>query len=88
MATPQLTQIIEITRSAVVMKFTVVSAALFATSTSAFAPSRVTRPLTTALANDLFDGDKSSTTEKSKALPFVPRPKLLDGTLAADVGFE
>ena len=26
--------------------------------------------------------------EKSKALPFAPRPKLLDGTLAGDVGFE
>jgi hypothetical protein len=24
----------------------------------------------------------------SKAIPFVPRPKLLDGTLAGDVGFE
>jgi hypothetical protein len=26
--------------------------------------------------------------EMSKALPFAPRPKLLDGTLAGDVGFE
>jgi hypothetical protein len=26
--------------------------------------------------------------EKSQALPFSPRPKLLDGTLAGDVGFE
>ena len=26
--------------------------------------------------------------EKSQALPFAPRPKLLDGTLAGDVGFE
>ncbi len=25
---------------------------------------------------------------KSQALPFAPRPKLLDGTLAGDVGFE
>jgi hypothetical protein len=24
----------------------------------------------------------------SKALPFVPRPKLLDGTFPGDVGFE
>ena len=26
--------------------------------------------------------------DMSKALPFAPRPKLLDGTLAGDVGFE
>ncbi|KAG7363302.1 chlorophyll A-B binding protein [Nitzschia inconspicua] len=26
--------------------------------------------------------------DKSKALPFAPRPKLLDGTLAGDVGFD
>ena len=26
--------------------------------------------------------------EKSKALPFAPRPKMLDGELAGDVGFE
>jgi hypothetical protein len=26
--------------------------------------------------------------DRSQALPFAPRPKLLDGTLAGDVGFE
>ena len=26
--------------------------------------------------------------EMSKAIPFVPRPKLLDGSLPGDVGFE
>ena len=31
------------------------------------------------------DGEKG---EMSKALPFAPRPKLLDGSLAGDVGFE
>jgi len=31
------------------------------------------------------DGEKG---QMSKALPFAPRPKLLDGTLAGDVGFE
>lgn len=31
------------------------------------------------------DGEKG---EMSQALPFAPRPKLLDGTLAGDVGFE
>jgi hypothetical protein len=52
-------------------------------------PTRATR--TTVLNNDLWgqppgkDGDNA---ERSKALPFAPRPKLLDGTLAGDVGFE
>ena len=31
---------------------------------------------------------EGETGDKSKALPFAPRPKLLDGTLAGDVGFE
>jgi hypothetical protein len=31
------------------------------------------------------DGEGS---EMSTALPFVPRPKILDGTLAGDAGFE
>ena len=31
------------------------------------------------------DGEEG---DMSKALPFAPRPKLLDGTLAGDVGFE
>ena len=26
--------------------------------------------------------------DRSVSLPFAPRPKLLDGTLAGDVGFE
>lgn len=51
---------------------------------SAFAPTSHVARQTTQLAasNGKDDG------EKSKALPFVPRPKLLDGTLAGDVGFE
>ena len=41
-------------------------------------------------ANDpLFDEDDSkNTNEMSPSLPFLPRPKLLDGSLAGDVGFE
>jgi len=27
-------------------------------------------------------------TERSKAIPFLPRPKALDGTMAGDVGFD
>lgn len=44
------------------------------------------------LKNDLWgqppNKEGESNSEKSKALPFAPRPKLLDGTLAGDVGFE
>jgi hypothetical protein len=31
---------------------------------------------------------KEGESDKSQSLPFAPRPKLLDGTLAGDVGFE
>jgi len=31
---------------------------------------------------------KDGESDKSPALPFAPRPKLLDGTLAGDVGFD
>ena len=64
-----------------------IAAALVA-SASAFAPQTQQRT-TTLLANDLFDGeDKTEKKEMSKAIPFVPRPKLLDGTLPGDAGFE
>jgi hypothetical protein len=57
-------------------------------SATAFAP-QTRNTVKTVLANDLFDGDdKTTKKEMSKALPFVPRPKLLDGTLAGDVGFD
>ncbi|KAL7580299.1 hypothetical protein ACA910_004336 [Epithemia clementina (nom. ined.)] len=45
---------------------------------------------TSMMAKDpLFgDDDKSAGKEMSPALPFLPRPKMLDGTLAGDVGFD
>lgn len=52
-------------------------------STAAFAPSTVSQQsssTTTAL--------NAENKEMSKALPFLPRPKLLDGTMAGDVGFD
>ena len=68
---------------------------LLLTSAAAFAPQPATKPIvstsTTTLYNDLWgappekDGEGK---EMSKALPFSPRPKLLDGSLAGDVGFE
>lgn len=62
-------------------------------SAAAFVPaSRASsRSTVVVLQNDLWgeppekDGQAK---EMSKALPFAPRPKLLDGTLAGDVGFE
>jgi hypothetical protein len=47
----------------------------------------------TQLANDLWkdegeDGGSKKQKEMSQALPFVERPKLLDGSLPGDVGFE
>jgi hypothetical protein len=49
------------------------------TSAAAFAPASTNVRQTTTLTAEK---------EMSKALPFVPRPKLLDGTLAGDVGFD
>jgi hypothetical protein len=46
----------------------------------------------TQLQNDLWGEPPQKSgedgVEKSKALPFAARPKLLDGTLPGDVGFE
>jgi len=49
-------------------------------SASAFAPSaRISRSSKLMMAEN---------EEKSKALPFVQKPKILDGSLAGDAGFE
>ena len=60
------------------MKLAVLSTA----SAAAFAPSpnSAARSSTSALS--------MAEPEKSQALPFAPRPKLLDGTLPGDVGFD
>lgn len=47
---------------------------------SAFAPNQNGRSSTKLQAGEMDD--------MSKALPFVKRPKLLDGSLPGDVGFE
>jgi hypothetical protein len=36
----------------------------------------------------MSEPERENSKEMSKALPFVKRPKMLDGTLAGDVGFE
>jgi hypothetical protein len=59
------------------------------TQTITATPSTTTR--TTQLYNNLWgeppnkDGQGK---EMSKSLPFIARPKLLDGSLPGDVGFE
>ena len=70
------------------MKF--IAPLLLAGSASAFAPSRNGATQSRTQLNlwgdaPMKDGENK---EMSQAIPFVPRPKLLDGTLAGDVGFE
>lgn len=63
------------------MKFIV--ALSFLGAASAFAPSNMQSRSGTVL--NMAGDDKK---DMSTALPFVPRPKLLDGSLPGDVGFE
>ena len=57
---------------------------------SAFAPAGNTVTRSSTQLNLWGDAPKKDgeTGEMSQALPFAPRPKILDGTLAGDVGFE
>lgn len=65
-----------------------------ASSCNAFAPSTNSNTkitTTTQLQNDLWGAPPEKNNEskdKSIALPFAARPKLLDGSLPGDVGFE
>ena len=61
------------------MKTSVIYASLIG-SAAAFAP------LNAPKASTALSAEKDA--EMSKALPFAPRPKLLDGTMPGDVGFE
>jgi hypothetical protein len=78
------------------MKLSIAAAAFFFTaSASAFVPLEGravrTKSTTTSLNNDMWGaptGKSGDSKDKSKALPFASRPKLLDGSMAADVGFE
>lgn len=70
--------------------FTVALSALMASSAMAFAPSSSSQS-TTALNAEMPDRmwDKMvDPTERSAALPFLPRPVALDGSMVGDVGFD
>jgi len=72
------------------MRFSVVvfASALLAL-THAFVPGKFDARRTLALRNDLFsDPSGGEKKEMSKALPFITKPKILDGSLAGDAGFE
>ena len=88
---------VTITRTASILAVTsTVAVTAFVPTTTRISSSSATATTTTTttksqLYNDLWgappqkDGDNK---DKSLALPFAPRPKLLDGTMPADVGFE
>lgn len=63
-----------------------VASAFAPTSRSSVSPRTATTSLAADLWNDPEGGNKNK--EMSKALPFVPRPKILDGSLPGDAGFE
>ena len=63
------------------MKLAVLSTA--AASAAAFAPAH-----NSAARQSASSALRMAEPEKSQALPFAPRPKLLDGTLPGDVGFD
>lgn len=62
------------------MKTSLICASLFG-SAAAFAPVNGPSKVSTAL-----NAEKES--KMSKALPFAPAPKILDGSMPGDVGFE
>ena len=67
------------------MKFT--SALLLAGSATAFQTgNNYSSQRTQTVQLSVFGSDKDG--EMSQALPFAPKPKLLDGSMAGDVGFE
>ena len=68
------------------MKF--IAAASLLSMATAFAPSQNVVKTQTQLNLWGEPTSKDGEGDNSKALPFAPRPKLLDGTLAGDVGFD
>lgn len=58
---------------------------LAAGSAAAFAPQHALTSTTSSSSLSMSSNDNK---EMSKSLPFAPRPKLLDGSLPGDVGFD
>lgn len=63
---------------------TILSIGVSISSASAFAPTRNTHVISTIQ----LSAEKKDDDNMSKALPFVERPKMLDGSLPGDVGFD
>jgi len=63
---------------------TIISICASIGSVSAFAPTRNTY----AISTSQLSAEKKDDDNMSKALPFVERPKMLDGSLPGDVGFD
>lgn len=59
-------------------------------SAAAFAPykSSTTTTTTKLQQNTALYSSNNSGDDKSQALPFAPRPPMLDGSMAGDVGFD
>lgn len=70
--------------------FAAAVSAMMATSAMAFVPASTTGGSTTALdaMPDRMWDKMVDPTERSKALPFLPRPINLDGSMVGDVGFD
>eukprot|EP00555_Chaetoceros_dichaeta_P010724 CAMPEP_0198262484 /NCGR_PEP_ID=MMETSP1447-20131203/10986_1 /TAXON_ID=420782 /ORGANISM="Chaetoceros dichaeta, Strain CCMP1751" /LENGTH=232 /DNA_ID=CAMNT_0043950743 /DNA_START=64 /DNA_END=762 /DNA_ORIENTATION=+ len=63
---------------------TIISIGASIGSASAFAPNRNTY----AISTSQLSAEKKDDDNMSEALPFVERPKMLDGSLPGDVGFD
>merc|ERR1719424_760900 len=68
------------------MKFT--SVLLSVGSVSAFAPNNNNAAQRTQTVQVSLFGDNENNDNMSQSLPFAPKPKLLDGSMAGDVGFD
>lgn len=64
-----------------------ITSALLASTVSAFAPAQQ-KTSSTALNADRMWDKMVDPTERSKAVPFLPRPINLDGSMVGDVGFD
>jgi len=69
--------------------FTIALSALLAASAAAFAPNAAPSAQTSldAMPDRLWDS-MVDPSERSKAIPFLPRPINLDGSMVGDVGFD